>query len=77
MIILLDLKAAAGNEKIDIEAVLTYQSEVFAFMVSVEEGERKELKEEIGSVEFEIDTDRREISYNISRRDIWQNMFRE
>ena len=46
-------------------------------MVSVEEGERKELKEEIGSVEFEIDTDRREISYNISRRDIWQNMFRE
>jgi TolB-like protein len=77
VIILLDLKAAAGDKKIDIEAVLTYQGEVFTFIVSVKEGERKELKQEIDLVEFEIDIDRREISYNISRRDIRQNMFRE
>lgn len=77
VIIQLDLKAAAGDEKIDIEAVLTYQGEVFTFMVSVKEGERKELKQEIGLVEFEIDIDRSEISYDISHRDIRQNMFRE
>lgn len=77
VIIQLDLKAAAGDEKIDIEAVLTYQGEVFTFMVSVKEGERKELMQEIGLVEFEIDIDRSEISYDISRRDIRQNMFRE
>ena len=77
MIILLDLKAAAGNEKIDIEAVLTYQGELFTYLMSVKEGERKELKQEIGLVEFEIDIDRSEISYDIWRRDIRQNMFRE
>ncbi|MQY76705.1 MAG: hypothetical protein GH155_03660 [Spirochaeta sp.] len=77
VIIQLDLEAAAGEKKIDVEVVLAYQGEVFTYNVSAKEGERKELKQEIGLVEFEINIDRSEVSYNISRRDIWQNMFRE
>jgi len=60
--------------RIEVTAELTYQGGAQAFVLKSEDDE-KAMVQEIGKVELEIELDRDEVSFRVSRTDIRQNMF--
>ena len=63
------------TEQIAVNAALKYQDQPHLFSLNSAE-ENTEIKEKIGKIQLEIELESDEVSYRITRTDIWQNMFR-
>ena len=73
--ILLEVRARMEGERVEAEAVLTYDGQPHRWRLAAAGGEEQELQESVGKVRFEMEIDWSEVDYSIWRTDIEQNMF--
>jgi TolB-like protein len=75
--VLVTVEAQSEGEGVEARAVVTYQGTAHAYTLAAPEGEDRELKEQIDKVTFQLEIDGGDVSYQVWRTDIRQNMFRE
>jgi TolB-like protein len=75
--VLVQVDAESRGDAIDARAVVTYQGKEHSFVLSGTADEDKEVEERIGKISFTLELDSGELSCQVWRTDIQQNMFRE
>lgn len=74
--VLFGIDARLMNKTVEVRAVLAYEGKEFPLEMVVPVGERKELRQTVDKVEVAMEADAGDISYQVWRTDIQQNMFR-
>ena len=71
----LEIIALSKDKDVEVKAILTYENKPHTLDLISINGQRKEIKQEIGKIELKLSIDQSRISYSIWRTDISQNMF--